>query len=76
MVAWMYFSYNDSTDVLDEGLARISWPCHKSIKNFTAISDILLMRIWIFCDGSNKHEIAKQTGGEGQIAGVIESHNP
>jgi len=34
------------------------------------------MRIWIFCDGSNKHEIAKQTGGEGQIAGVIESHNP
>jgi len=50
-------------------------PDHKSIKNFTAIFDILLMRVWIFCDGSNKNEIAKQTGGEGHIAGVNEFHN-
>ena len=42
------FSYNNSTKVLVEGLARIPWPCHKSIKNFVAISDILLMRVWIF----------------------------
>jgi len=51
-------------------------PDRKSIKNFTAISDILLMRVWIFCDGSNKDEIAKHTGDEGQIAGVTEFHNP
>ena len=37
----MYFSYNHSTNVLDEGLAKIPWPCHRSIKNFAAISDIL-----------------------------------
>ena len=67
--------YNDSTNVLDEGLTRIPRPCHKSIKNFAAISDILLVRVWIFCDGSNKDEIAKQTGREWQIAGVIEFHN-
>jgi len=72
----MYFSYNDSTNVLDEGLARIPCPCHKCIKNFAAISDILLVRVWIFCDGSKKDEIAKQTGREGQIADVIEFHNP
>jgi len=71
----MYFSYNDSTNVLDEGLAKIPWPCRKSIKNFAAISDILLMQVWIFCDGSNKDETAKQTGSEGHIARVIEFHN-
>ena len=52
-----------------------TWPCHKSIKNFAAISDILLMRVQIFCDGSNKDETEKQTGREGYIAGVIEFHN-
>ena len=33
MVAWNVFSYNDSTNVLDEGLARVPWACQKSIKN-------------------------------------------
>jgi len=33
------------------------------------------MRVWIFCDGSNKDETAKQTGCEGHIAGVSEFHN-
>jgi len=33
------------------------------------------MRVWIFCDGSNKDETAKQTGREGDIAGFIEFHN-
>jgi len=71
----MYFLYNDSTNVLDEGLARIPWPCRKRIKNFAAIFDILLMRVWIFCGGSNKDETAKQTGREGHIAAVTEFHN-
>ena len=71
----MYFSYNGSINVLDEGLARILWPCRKSIKNFAAISDILLMPNWVFCYGSNKDEAAKQPGREGHIASVIEFHN-
>jgi len=72
----MYFLYKDSTNVLDEeSVARIPWPCRKSIKNFAAISDILLMLVWSFCDGSNKDEIAKQTGREGHIADVNEFHN-
>jgi len=75
MLAWNVFLYNDSTSVSDEGLARIPWRCHKSIKNFTAISDILFMRVWIFCDGSNKDETAKQTAREGHTAGDIEFHN-
>ena len=33
------------------------------------------MRVWIFCDGSNKHETAKQSGREGHIAGANEFHN-
>jgi len=76
MVAWNLFFVQNSTNVLDEGLARIPWPCHKSIKNFASISDILLMRIWIFCDSSNRDEIVKQTGREGQIVGVIGFYNP
>ena len=71
----MYFSHNDSTNVLDEGFARIPWPFCKSIKNFAAIFDILLVRVWIFRDGSNKDETAKQTGREGLIAGVSNFHN-
>jgi len=71
----MHFSYNDSANVLDEGLPRIHWPFRKSIKNFAAISDILLMRVWIFCDDGNKDETAKQTGREGHIADVIDFHN-
>jgi len=58
-----------------QGLARMPWPCRKSIKNFATISVILLMPVWIFCDGSNKDETAKQTGREGHIAGVTEFHN-
>jgi len=65
----MYFSYNDSANVLDEGLARIPRPWHKIIKNFAVISAILLTQVWIFCDGSNKDETAKHT------VGVIEFHN-
>ena len=75
IVAWNDFSYNDSADVLDKGLATIPWPCHKSIKNFAAISGILLMWVWSFCEDSNKDETAKQTGREGYIAGVNEFHN-
>jgi len=33
------------------------------------------MRVWIFCDGSNEDETAKQAGRDGHIAGVIEFHN-
>jgi len=39
------------------------------------MSDILLMQVWIFCDGSNKDETAKKTGHKGHIVGVIEFHN-
>jgi len=71
----MYFSFNDSTNVLDEGSCQNTLTLAKSIKNFTAISDILLMGVWIFCDGSNKDESSKQTGREGHIPDVTEFHN-
>ena len=66
----MCFSYDSIPMFWMKVLPEYSDLAVKALK-FAAVSDILLMRVWISCDGSSKDETVKQTGREGHIAGVI-----